>query len=51
MPIPEREWQYSFYADMEFDDRADFERVIQTLKKATAHLKIYGVYKKGITVK
>ena len=50
MPIPEREWQYSFHADMEFDDIADFERVIKALKKLTEHLKIYGVYKKGITV-
>jgi prephenate dehydratase len=50
MPIPEREWQYSFYADMEFDNRDDFERVLPTLKSVTEHFKIYGVYKKGITV-
>lgn len=50
MPIPEREWQYSFHADMEFEKRSDFERVIRELKKLTEHLKIYGIYKKGITV-
>lgn len=50
MPIPDREWQYSFHADMEFDKRDDFERVLPVLKKVTEHLKIYGVYKKGITV-
>jgi prephenate dehydratase len=50
MPIPEREWQYSFHADMEFDSIADFERVVPALKKATEHFKVYGVYKKGITV-
>ena len=50
MPIPEREWQYSFHADMEFETRSDFERVLQSLKDVTEHLKVYGVYKKGITV-
>lgn len=50
MPIPDREWQYSFHADMEFENKTDFERVIQSLKKVTEHLKVYGVYKKGITV-
>ena len=50
MPIPEREWQYSFHADMEFEKRSDFERLIPALKKITEHLKIYGVYKKGSTV-
>jgi prephenate dehydratase len=50
MPIPEREWQYSFHADMEFEKPEDFERVVPALKKVTEHFKIYGVYKKGITV-
>lgn len=50
MPIPEREWQYSFYADMEFDSRDDFERVLPALESVTEYLKIHGVYKKGITV-
>jgi prephenate dehydratase len=50
MPIPEREWQYSFYADMEFEDRDGFERVLPGLKDVTEYFKIYGVYKKGITV-
>ncbi len=50
MPIPEREWQYSFHVDMEFENRDDFERVIEKMKRVTEHLNIYGVYKKGITV-
>jgi prephenate dehydratase len=50
MPIPEREWQYSFHADMEFEARDDFDQVIKRMKDVTAHLKVYGVYKKGITV-
>jgi prephenate dehydratase len=49
-PIPGSEWEYSFHADMEFEDIGQFERVIEAIKALTAELKIYGVYKKGITV-
>jgi hypothetical protein len=35
---------------MEFEKPEDFERVVPALKKVTEHFKIYGVYKKGITV-
>jgi len=49
-PIPGSEWEYSFHADMEFDDIAQFERVIEAMRPVTAALKIYGIYKKGRTV-
>lgn len=49
-PIPGTEWEYSFHADMEFDDIGQFERVIEDIRPLTAALKIYGVYKKGRTV-
>ncbi|HXD77151.1 MAG TPA: prephenate dehydratase [Puia sp.] len=49
-PIPGSEWEYSFHADMEFQDMAQFERVIESMRPVTAALKIYGVYKKGRTV-
>jgi prephenate dehydratase len=49
-PIPGSEWEYSFHADMEFDDLDQFERVITDIKPITAELKIYGTYKKGITI-
>jgi len=49
-PIPGSEWEYSFHADMEFDNLAQFERVIESIGPITAELKIYGVYKKGRTV-
>ena len=49
-PIPGSEWEYSFHADMEFDDLAQFERVIEEMRPVTAALKIYGIYKKGRTV-
>ena len=49
-PIPGSEWEYSFHADMEFDDLVQFEQVIEAIKPLTAALKIYGIYKKGRTV-
>jgi prephenate dehydratase len=49
-PIPGSEWQYSFHADMEFDNMDQFRQVIEAIKPITAELKIYGTYKKGRTV-
>jgi prephenate dehydratase len=49
-PIPGSDWKYAFHADMEFESREQFYQVIEALKPITAHLKIYGVYKKGNTV-
>ncbi|HYF33637.1 MAG TPA: prephenate dehydratase [Chitinophagaceae bacterium] len=48
-PIPGSNWQYSFHADMEFDSLQQFDEVIKSIQPITAHLKIYGVYKKGKT--
>ena len=49
-PIPGSEWEYSFHADMEFDEIAQFHSVIEAMKPITAELRIYGTYKKGITI-
>ena len=49
-PIPGTEWEYSFHADMEFEDMEQFRQVIGEIKPITAELKIYGTYKKGITI-
>jgi prephenate dehydratase len=49
-PIPGSEWEYSFHADMEFEDLGQFDRVIEAMRPVTAELNIYGVYKKGRTV-
>jgi len=49
-PIPGTEWEYSFHADMEFEDMDQFQRVIEVIKPITAELRIYGTYKKGITI-
>lgn len=48
-PIPGSEWQYSFHADMEFDSVDQFDKVIKEIKSVTEGLKVYGVYKKGVT--
>lgn len=50
VPVPERQWQYSFHADMEFDNLNKFNKVIDRIKPLTSELMIYGIYKKGITV-
>jgi prephenate dehydratase len=49
-PIPGSDWQYSFHADMEFENAEQFNQVIDRIRPLTAALKIYGVYKKGKTV-
>ena len=48
-PIPGSNWQYSFHADMEFDNVEQFEKVIDSIKRVTEDLKVYGVYRKGET--
>ena len=48
-PIPGSNWQYSFHADMEFEDVGQFEKVIDSIKGVTEELKVYGVYRKGET--
>lgn len=48
-PIPGSDWQYSFHADMEFEDVEQFEKVIDSIKGVTEELKVYGVYRKGET--
>ncbi|MBO9573893.1 MAG: chorismate mutase, partial [Chitinophagaceae bacterium] len=49
-PIPGSDWQYSFHADMEFDNLDQFNEVIKNIKPLTEEVKVYGVYKKGETV-
>jgi prephenate dehydratase len=50
-PIPGSNWQYSFHADMEFDTLDQFNEVIADMKNTTEYIKVYGVYKKGKTIK
>ncbi|MEO6718966.1 MAG: prephenate dehydratase [Ferruginibacter sp.] len=49
-PIPGSDWKYSFHADVEFDAMEEFNRMMKLIEKLTADLKVYGVYKKGISI-
>src|SRR5215212_7106876 len=51
VPIPEKEWKYSFHADLEFDNMDQFNKVMEQIKTVTESLNILGVYKKGKTIK
>lgn len=50
-PIPDSDWKYSFYVDMEFDSLDKFNSVINAINPITEKLKVYGIYKKGITIR
>ena len=50
-PIPDTDWKYSFYVDMEFDSLEKFNSVIDAIRPVTEKLKVYGIYKKGITIR
>jgi prephenate dehydratase len=50
VPIPEKEWKYSFHADMEFDSMEQFEHVVKDMEALTEGLSVLGVYKKGKTI-
>ncbi|MFL9484481.1 prephenate dehydratase [Chitinophagaceae bacterium LWZ2-11] len=47
MPIAGTNFKYSFHADMEFENIAVFNKVIEKIKPVTEHLTIFGVYKNG----
>jgi prephenate dehydratase len=46
-PIPGSNFQYSFYADMEFDSISQFDEVISHIQPITRELHIQGIYKKA----
>jgi prephenate dehydratase len=50
-PIPGTEWKYSFHADMEFDNTEQFYKVIEKIKSITEQVRIFGIYKKGKTIR
>lgn len=47
MPIPGSNFQYSFHADLEFDNKRQFDNVIILLKKLTQNITVFGIYKNG----
>jgi prephenate dehydratase len=50
MPIPGTDFKYSFHADMEFDDRSQFDKMMAKLAKATEDVTVFGIYKNGKTI-
>ncbi len=51
MPIPGSNFKYGFYADLEFDNRKQFDHVLTSIESLTNNVKIFGIYKKGKVVK
>lgn len=51
MPIPGSTFKYGFYADVEFENLKQIEKVLSDVKEATNNFKVFGMYKKGKVVK
>jgi prephenate dehydratase len=51
MPIPGSNFKYGFYADLEFDQQKQIEKVLEEVKGLTNNMKVFGLYKKGKVVK
>ena len=51
MPIPGSTFKYGFYADLEFDNKKQIEKVLEVLKGVTNNIRIFGMYQKGKVVK
>lgn len=50
MPIVGKEWEYQFYADVEFDDYEVYKQSLVAVKQFTGELNILGEYKKGKSI-
>lgn len=51
MPIPGSNFKYGFFADMEFDDKAQFTNMLKSIDSMTNNVTIFGIYQKGKLVK
>jgi prephenate dehydratase len=51
VPIPGSNWKYNFYADLEFEDIKRFETAHEKINKLAETVKVFGIYKKGKTIK
>ncbi|HLV40943.1 MAG TPA: prephenate dehydratase [Brumimicrobium sp.] len=47
MPIPGSDWKYSFYADCEFTDVAQLNKLLDEISPYTNAVKVNGIYKNG----
>ncbi len=50
MPIQGSNFKYGFYADLEFDKRAQLDEVLSAIGSLTNNVKIFGIYQKGKVV-
>ena len=50
-PVPGSNWKYSFHADMEFETVEQFNEVLKQIQPLTEAIKVYGIYKKGKTIR
>ena len=51
MPIPGSTFKYGFYADIEFEQKKQLDKLLAELKLMTNQFKVFGLYKKGKVVK
>jgi prephenate dehydratase len=51
MPIPGSTFKYGFYADIEFEQKKQLDKLLVDLKSMTNSFKVFGLYKKGKVVK
>lgn len=51
MPIPGSNFNYGFYADLEFDQIKQLNTVLRSIESLTNSVKLFGVYKKGKLIK
>jgi prephenate dehydratase len=51
MPIPGSTFKYGFYADIEFEQKKQLDKLLAELKLMTNSFKVFGIYKKGKVVK
>jgi prephenate dehydratase len=51
MPIPGSTFKYGFYADIEFEQKKQLDKLLMDLKLMTNSFKVFGLYKKGKVVK
>jgi len=49
LPIIDEPWKYSFFVDVIFDNREDFDRAMDVLKLMTEDLNILGIYKSRLS--
>jgi len=48
LPIPGREWQYFFYADIKFDDPLRYRQALSAVRPLIEDLTVLGEYKAAI---